>query len=245
MKALITGANKGIGYGIAKALGAKGYELIIAARDEKRGQEAVNSLEDLGYKASYLKIDLNDLSTISAAAQEVEELDLLINNAGISGNIKAADGSLNMEKAALDYTTEDLKEAIDINFIGTHAVISAFLPKLTEEGKILNVTVPVSSPYWAPFAYVTSKAAQNVMTITLGREFAKAGSKRTIFGVMPGAVATDLNGTKPGDLGGIVISTDQAGESITHFLFDGNDYNGKLVQYDGKVVTSYEHDLFG
>lgn len=245
MKALITGANKGIGYGIAQALGQRGYELYVGARDEQRGHEAVARLTGLGYAASFVRLDLADFETIHAAAKAVTDLDLLINNAGIAGNIATDNSRLDMGKSPLAYTTADLREAIETNFLGTHEVIKSFLPVLTEDARILNVTVPVTATFWQPLAYVTSKAAQNVMTIAIGREFERTGSGRQIFGVMPGAVATDLNGTTAGDHGGLVKSVDDAAENIVSFLFDGKNHNGHIVQFDGKEVTSYEHDLFG
>ncbi|WP_066517382.1 SDR family NAD(P)-dependent oxidoreductase [Curtobacterium ammoniigenes] len=245
MKAFITGANKGIGYGIAQALGRRGYELYIGARDEQRGQDAVSRLTGQGYAASFIKLDLADFDTIHAAAEAVTDLDLLINNAGIAGNIATDTSRLDMGKSPLAYTTADLRETIETNFLGTHEVIKSFLPALSEDARILNVTVPVTATFWQPLAYVTSKAAQNVMTIAFGREFEKSGSRRQIFGVMPGAVATDLNGTSVGDHGGMVKSTEDAAENIVGFLFDGKNHNGHIVQFDGKEVTSYEHDLFG
>jgi len=245
MKAVITGANKGIGYSIAKALGERGYELIITARDEEKGKTAVSKLKDLGYQASFILLDLTDLSSIPQAVQDLDHIDVLINNAGIAGNIKSEGKSLDMNKSPFDYTTRDLQETIEVNFLGTHEVIKTLLPKLTSDAKILNVTVPVSATFWQPLAYVTSKAAQNIMTMAFGRQFEKEGSQKQIFGVMPGAVATDLNGLREGDGNGQVKSPDQAGEIIVSFLFDGKNHNGHLVQFDGKEVTGYEHELFG
>ncbi len=245
MRALVTGANKGIGFGIANALGKKGVEILVGARDEVRGNAAVAELIAQGIAASWVKIDLNDFSTFETAAKTIGKIDFLINNAGISGNIRSENGARDMTKSAFAYTTAELRETVEVNFLGTHEIIMTLLENLTDDGKILNVTVPVSSPYWQPLAYVTSKAAQNVMTMAFGREFEKSGSKRQIFGVMPGAVATDLNGAKVGDLGGTVKSIDDAGENIVSFLFDGKNHNGHLVQFDKKEVTTYEQELWG
>ena len=87
MKALITGANKGIGYGIAEALGKAGVEILVGARSEERGKEAVEKLQAQGIKSSFVKIDLTDFASIHQAvetiSQEVGPLDILVNNAGI------------------------------------------------------------------------------------------------------------------------------------------------------------------
>lgn len=245
-KVLITGANKGIGFGIAKAMGKRGYEVLVGSRDAERGAVAVTQLQADGITAQQVTIDLADPATITTAAATVGAIDILINNAGITGNIKSERSDLDMEKSPFDYTNDDLRAAMDINFLGTHNVITAFLPNLAADGKILNVSVPVTNPYWQPLAHVTSKAAQNVMTMAFAREFEKTNSQRQIFAVLPGAVATDLNGTTPGDFGHMhVVSPDDAGENIVSFLFDGKNHNGHLVQFDGKEVTTYETQLFG
>ena len=245
MKVLVTGANKGIGFGIAKALGKRGCEVLVGARDEARGRQAVAKLQKDGVSASFVKIDMNDRTTFKAAAESIGTIDILVNNAGIAGNIKSDRSDLDMDKSPLAYTTDDLRETVEVNFLATHEIIKTLLGNLAEDGKILNVTVPVTARYWQPLAYVTSKAAQNVMTVAFGRAFERAGSRRQIFGVMPGAVATDLNGTKVGDQNGHVISIDDAGENITSFLFDGKNHNGHLVLFNGKEVTDYEAELRG
>lgn len=85
---LITGANKGIGFEIARQLGQKGYRVLIGARDWDRGQTAVADLKSEGFDSRYLQIDLTDLATVAAAAADIEaqegRLDILINNSGIT-----------------------------------------------------------------------------------------------------------------------------------------------------------------
>ena len=157
MKTLITGANKGIGFALAQNLGHRGYEVLVGARNETRGQEAVEKLKAEGINAEFVKVDLDDLNQLTSLSA-LTDIDLLINNAGISGNIHSDKGHLDMEKSAFDYSTTDLEETIKTNFLGTHAVIKELLPhSLTENAKIINITVPVSQEYWMPLAYVTSK----------------------------------------------------------------------------------------
>ena len=240
-KALVTGANKGIGLEIAQELGTNGYEILLGARDENRGRQAVEKLKKDGVAVSFVKIDLNDFATLHAAANQVGILDVLVNNAGIAGNLRTEKSNLNMDKSPLAYTTDDLRQTMEVNFFGTHELIKSLLPNLTEDAKIINVTIPVSgNPYWQPLAYKTSKAAQNVMTMIFGVEFAKAGGKRQIFGVMPGAIATDLNGETEGAHGGQVKSTRYAGKLIAGFILDGKNYNGRLINRDGTEITSYD-----
>lgn len=131
-----------------------------------------------------------------------------------------------------------------VNFFGTHALIQNLLPKLYEAGKIVNITIPIMpTTNWHPLAYQTSKAALNVMTMAYAYEFEQMKSLKQCFGVMPGAVATDLNGL-PFGKGSFVKSPEQAAKTIARIIFDGQNHNGQMVQYDGKNVSSYERDLF-
>ena len=158
---LVTGANKGIGFGIAKHLGKSGWQVIITARDEQRAEKAINELKSAGVDVlGWVNLELRDLASIEKAAKEINEkyagLSLLINNAGIPGDM-----SVNSEHTELS----DIKETLDVNFIGTFALTKALIPLIAKNnGRIANVTVPSEiSPYWHPLAYVASKAAQNAM----------------------------------------------------------------------------------
>ncbi|MDR0476871.1 MAG: SDR family NAD(P)-dependent oxidoreductase [Desulfobulbaceae bacterium] len=240
-RALVTGANKGIGLEIARQLGTNGYEILLGARDENRGWQALENLKKDGVVASFVKIDLNDFDTLHGAAAKVGILDVLVNNAGIPGNLKTETSNLDMGKSPFAYTTDNLRQTMEVNFFGTHELIKSLLPNLAEEAKIVNVTIPVSgNPYWQPLAYKTSKAAQNVMTMIFAVELAKTGGKRQIFGVMPGAIATDLNGETEGALGGRVKSARYAGKLIAGFILDGKNYNGRLINRDGSEIISYD-----
>ena len=164
---LVTGANKGIGFGIAKYLGLSGWKVIIGARDEERAEKAISELKSLGIDApGWVNIELADLASVQQAANEVNEkypeLTLLVNNAGIPGDMSVDGGHTEFS---------DIKETIDVNFIGTFALTKELLPLLEKNnGRIVNVTVPSEiSPYWHPLAYVASKAAQNAMCTRVPR----------------------------------------------------------------------------
>jgi len=233
-RALVTGANKGIGLEIARELGKNGFEILLGARDEGRGARAVENLKKDGLAASLVIIDLNDSKTLRAAADKAGPLDILVNNAGIPGNIKTEKSNLDMGKSPLAYTTDDLRQAMEVNFFGTHELIICLIPNLTVSGNL----------YWQPLAYKTSKAAQNVMTMIFGVEFAKAGSKRQIFGIMPGPTSTDLNGEPVGAHGGRFKSARDAGRIIAGFILDGKNYNGRLINWNGTEIASYEPEDF-
>jgi len=240
-RALVTGANKGIGLEIARELGKNGYEILLGARDASRGAQAAEKLKKEGVAASFVKIDLNDFETLHAAAAKVGVLDLLVNNAGIPGNLKTERSNLDMGKSPFAYTTDELRQTMEVNFFGTHELIKSLMANLAGDAKIVNVTIPVSgNRYWQPLAYKTSKAAQNVMTFVFGVWFATTGSKRQIFGVMPGATATDLNGEKEGAHGGMYKSARDAGKIIAGFALDGKNHNGHVLNWDGTEIESYE-----
>ena len=244
-RTLVTGANKGIGFEIARELGKNGCEILLGARDESRGRQAIETLKKDGIVAHFVKIDLHDFSTLHAAARTVGTLDMLVNNAGIPGNLKTEKSNLDMGKAPFAYTTDELRQTMEVNFFGTHELIKSLMPNLTQDAKIVNVTIPVSgNPYWQPLAYKTSKAAQNVMTMVFGVEFAKTGSKRQIFGVMPGATGTDLNGETAGAHRGMYKSARDAGKLIAGFALDGKNHNGHVINWDGTEIESYEPQNF-
>ena len=133
--AFVTGANKGIGFGIAKHLGLSGWQVIIGARDEQRAEKAVSELRSAGVDVlGWVNLELRNLASIDEAAKVINEqyagLTLLVNNAGIPGDM-----SVNSEHTELS----DIKETLDVNFIGTFALTKALIPLLTKnEGRIAN-----------------------------------------------------------------------------------------------------------
>ena len=223
--ALVTGANKGIGFGIAKHLGLSGWKVIVGARDEQRALEAIRQLEaeNIGV-LGWVHIELKDLDDIGKAAQTVAkrfpELSLLVNNAGIPGDIGA--DSLHTEISAIG-------ETLDVNFIGTFALTKALTPLLSKNrGRIVNITVPSDiSPYWHPLAYVTSKAAQNAMMGVMAIEFQQSGTPVETFSVHPGPTTTDLNGNMalPG-----FHDIDTVGQKFAALVNDGKSHQGEFIE---------------
>ena len=136
---LVTGANKGIGFGIAKHLGKSGWQVIVGARNEQRAEKAISKLKSVGVVVlGWVNIELRNLASIEQTAKEINDkyagLTLLVNNAGIPGDM-----SVDSEHTELS----DIRETLDVNFIGTFALTKALLPLLTKnQGRIVNVTVP-------------------------------------------------------------------------------------------------------
>ena len=222
---LVTGANKGIGFGIAKHLGLSGWQVIIGARDGKRAENAVSELKSAGADVlGWVNIELRDLNNIEQAAKEINEkyagLSLLVNNAGIPGDM-----SVNSEHTELS----DIKDTLDVNFIGTFALTKALIPLLTKnEGRIVNITVPSEiSPYWHPLAYVASKAAQNAMMGVMAIEFQQSNTPVEILSVHPGPTTTDLNGNMalPG-----FHDIETVGQKTADLINDGQNHQGEFIE---------------
>lgn len=222
---LVTGANKGIGFGIAKYLGLSGWKVIVGARHQGRAKAAINELKSLGIDVlGWVHIELSDLEGLKKAKEEICDkyptLNLLVNNAGIPGN---------MSVDSLHTEINDIKETIDVNFIGTFALTKLLMPILEENnGRIVNITVPSEiSPYWHPLAYVASKAAQNAMMGVMAMEFQQNNTRLEIFSIHPGPTTTDLNGNMslPG-----FHDIDTVGKKTAELINDGNNHQGEFIE---------------
>ncbi len=198
--ALVTGANKGIGFEVARGLAAAGCTVLVGARNPVLGQEAADKLNAEGLDTRYLAIDLDDPASIQAAASQIESqfghLDILVNNAGIADR---ADGP--PSTVALDAVERTMK----INFVGSLAVTQAMLPLLRKSpgARIVNVSSGLGSltqnsdpnyeyAFAKPLAYNASKAALNMLTVHLAYELRDTPIK--VNAADPGYTATDLNG---------------------------------------------------
>lgn len=198
--ALITGANKGIGYEIARQLGSRGATVLVAARDIKRGEEAANKLRLNEIDARKIQLDVTDQRTIDSAAKQIEsefgKLDILVNNAGIVSD------SDRLPPSQVDIET--LRHTYETNVFGVFAVTKAMLPLLKKStaGRIVNLSSGLGSltqnsdPNYefADFkllAYNSSKTAVNAITVLLAAELKDTPIK--INSADPGFTATDIN----------------------------------------------------
>lgn len=224
-KVLVTGANKGIGYGIARHLGLHGWEIIIGARNKERAEKAISDLKAEKIKvAGWVNIELADLKGLEKSAEQIQQaypdLELLINNAGIPGN---------MTHASYETDINDIQQTINVNYIGTYYLTKLLLPIIRlNGGRIVNITVPSEvSPYWHPLAYVTSKAAQNAMTSIMAMEFTDKNIPVEIYDVHPGPTTTDLNGNMTGDG---FHTPDKIGEKVAELIADGKSHQGEFIE---------------
>ena len=197
--ALVTGANKGIGYEIAAGLGALGWSVGVGARDETRREAAVAKLRAAGADAFGVPLDVTDDASVAAAAGLVEErggrLDVLVNNAGVTGGRP-------QEPTVVDLAI--VRTAVETNVIGVIRVTNAMLPLLRRSAspRIVNMSSSVGSltlqttpgtetgPISA--AYSPSKTFLNAVTVQYAKEL--RGTNILINAACPGFCATDLNG---------------------------------------------------
>ncbi|MFJ9250079.1 SDR family oxidoreductase [Streptomyces sp. NPDC101776] len=197
---LVTGANKGIGYEIARQLGRLGAVVHLGARDERRGRQAAARLAAEGLTAAALHLDVTDDATLTRAARRLGErhgrLDVLVNNAGITGAFGGPPSAA---------TPGQLREVYDTNVFGVLAVTNAMLPLLRRSpaGRIVNLSSTVGSlalnaDFASAFsgynqvAYQSSKTALNALTVAYAKELLGTGIK--VNAANPGFTATDMNG---------------------------------------------------
>ncbi len=140
--ALITGANKGIGFEVARQIGRSGVTVLVGARDKHAGEKAAATLAAEGVAAHFVAIDITDRDSVSTAAANIAagfgRLDILVNNAGIND---PADGV--PSAASLDA----IERVLRANFLGAVAVTQAMLPLLREapSARIVNVSSGLGS----------------------------------------------------------------------------------------------------
>lgn len=189
--ALITGANKGIGFRIASELGRKDFTVLLGARNLNRGKEAVDELTKEGIEAVLVQIDVSNTESIRSAFHQVSnnyrQLDVLVNNAGILN-----DSSYNI----LDVPKDTAIETMQTNALGALWVVQTFAPLLETGSRVINISSGLGSMCeevsdYAPI-YSISKTTMNAITKHLDHTLYKRGI--IINSVSPGWVKTDMGG---------------------------------------------------
>lgn len=225
--ALITGANKGLGFQTAKELGQKGIKVLVGARNEERGNKAVSELKNEGIDAQFVQLDVSDASSIKNAVNAIEanhgKLDILVNNAGmIHPNESWEQNSVN--SLSLDV----LRSTFETNFFGLVDLTQQLVPLIrkSEQGNIVNVSSVLgslqeandpASDYYSvkPFSYNASKAAVNSYTIHLATALKEDNIK--VNSAHPGWVQTDL-GTEYAPL-----TVEEGAKTIVDLALDTSD----------------------
>ncbi len=235
--AFITGANKGIGLETARQLAALGYHVYIGSRDRSKGNEAIAGLRAMGVNnVDLIEMDVTDIHSIRSARKELEThisaLDVLVNNAGIRGEVP---------QPATKVPIATLRHVFETNFFGAVQTTQEFMDLLrkSDQPRIVNVTSDLSSltdhsdPAWKyyPFksaAYGPSKTALNAYTVMLAFELKDANFK--VNCVNPGHTATDFNnhrGEQTVEQGASVI--------VEYATLDEAGPSGKFMGKDGET----------
>ena len=237
--ALITGANKGIGFETAKQLLQKGFYVYLGSRDLNKGLEAVVKLKSEGLaNAEAIQLDVTDESSVKAAREDIGKksgaLDVLINNAGINGG---------MPYTALEARADQFTAAFNTNVLGVARVTQAFIDLLRKsaEPRIVNVSTSVGSlslqsdPGWPAYdyakyaVYASSKAAMNMYTVHLAYELRNTAFK--VNAVCPGYTKTDFTNYNGGEV-------EEAGKRIVRYaLIDQNGPTGKFFSEETNPET--------
>ncbi|KAI3444584.1 hypothetical protein Pfo_001249 [Paulownia fortunei] len=142
--AVVTGANKGIGLEICRQLASQGISVVLTARNEKRGLEAVEKLKRSGLSdyIMFHQLDVMDLASIDSLAgyikSRIGKLDILVNNAGVSGTTDSETGGAKIKRTAYELAAECLQ----INYYGTKRTTETLLPllQLSDSPRIVNVS---------------------------------------------------------------------------------------------------------
>lgn len=199
--ALVTGANKGIGFETAKQLAQQDIKVLLGARNETEGKKAEEVLRGLSLDVTYIKLDISNSVDIVNVKNYIEGeygvLDILINNAAVF--LDSAWFGNNVETV----TSQTLRDTFDINYFGTVELTQALLPaiKKSESGRIVNISsvsgsfgVHLDETHWLyalkPYAYSASKTALNQFTVFLAHALRE--TKVKVNAANPGWVQTSI-----------------------------------------------------
>jgi NAD(P)-dependent dehydrogenase (short-subunit alcohol dehydrogenase family) len=232
--ALITGANRGIGFETARQLGARGIKVLVGARGADKGKEAESKLKAEGFDAEFILLNVDDTQTHRTAAKYIEEnfgrLDILINNAAISLDETENGGYVPASRTS----SEVFRKTFDTNFFNTIALTQELVPliKKSEAGRIvflssglgsLNLHSDPQSPiydYKVP-AYDISKTALNGYAVHLAYELKDTNIK--VNAAHPGSVVTDMNAN------GELTVEEGAKTSVSLATLPADGYTGKFI----------------
>ncbi len=199
--ALVTGANKGLGFETSRQLAQKGIKVLMSARNESKGKTAAKRLQNEGLDVKFILLDVTNSEHIKRVKKYIEKhfgkLDILVNNAGmVSPEEPLVSNSVEI------ISSKALRQTFDVNFFGavelTHALLS--LIKKSNAGRIVNVSSILGSLAYQseesndykPFAYDASKTALNQFTIHLAAALKNTPIK--VNSAHPGWVKTDMGG---------------------------------------------------
>lgn len=230
--ALVTGANKGIGFEICRQLAVLGCTVLLGARDTDRGYKAAQQLQTEGLEVIPVRVDMHDPASFGPLhdwiAATYGRLDILVNNAGI-GNDWAY--------TAADVPVAFLRETFEVNFFNLVALTQQLLPLLrtSPAGRIVNQSSALASltlhstpgsgiEDFKPLAYNASKTAVNAFTVHLAHALKETVIK--VNAAHPGNVVTDLNPT------GLISAAEGARTAVRLAMLSANGPSGHFFHLD-------------
>lgn len=237
--ALVTGANKGIGFEVAKQLASQGIFVYLGSRNLALGQAAVKQLHSAGFtNTEAIQLDVTDARSVqqarAAIGGKITVLDILINNAGIYGGYP---------QGALDAGTDKFQAAFDTNVLGVVRVTQAFIDLMANapEPRIVNVSSSQGSLtlhsdpnykyyHYKGAVYLASKSAMNMYTVVLAYELRDTRFK--VNAVCPGYTKTDFNGQR-----GTGTVAKAASRIVRHALTDQHGPSGKFFSEENNPQT--------
>jgi NAD(P)-dependent dehydrogenase (short-subunit alcohol dehydrogenase family) len=202
--ALVTGANRGIGFEVCRQLGQRGYAVVLGSRDRERGEVAAARLRSEGLDVVGCQLDVADAASVESAVERMRRehgrLYAVVNNAAIL---------YDTWQRGVDANLDEVREAFETNVLGAWRAVQATLPLLraSSTGRIVNVSSgagALTEMGGGTPAYRTSKAALNALTRVLAAEL--RSDRILVNAICPGWVATDMGGA-----GGRPVSDGAAG----------------------------------
>jgi NAD(P)-dependent dehydrogenase (short-subunit alcohol dehydrogenase family) len=224
---LVTGANRGIGYEVARQLAEKKWTVILTARDEAKGRKACEDFAGRGWDVQFHRLDVTDTENIRRLVRDLTgdpgRMDVLVNNAGIL---------MDEDRGSPGVPIESLRRTMETNFFGPFLLSRALLPLLnqSDDPRIINVSSglgQLSDGGGGYPAYSISKAALNMMTVQFAEDL---GGRVKVNSVCPGWVRTGMGGT------GAPRSIEKGAESIVWLATAPDSPNGKFIR-DRKEIA--------
>lgn len=191
--AVVTGANRGIGFGICRQLAHLGVKVVLTARNEEKGREAAWKLQNEGLDVVFYPLDVTREESVQRLAEWLEQtfarVDILVNNAGIG---------IEKDSSVLQADIGKIKETMETNTYGPLRLCKAVVPIMRKNnfGRIVNVSSgggALSGMAAGPPGYCISKTALNMVTKLLSNKL--LDTNITVNSMCPGSVHTDLNPT--------------------------------------------------